>query len=192
MSIAETIRTCYAAGARDFTDLPRIQCAKCPWKKSTDPFDIPNGYDPEKHAALERTIAKPGDLHGIFDVQHTMACHETTGGNELPCVGWLVHQLGPGNNIAMRLRATYGAVDANVRTVGPQHKTFADTLPKSKKPRVPGQAKRRKILALRGKLAMEDDAILIEVCDRALYGDETAIAACDGILPKKRRARRRA
>lgn len=30
----------------------RTQCAKCPWKVTTDPFDIPDGYCPTKHAAL--------------------------------------------------------------------------------------------------------------------------------------------
>ena len=58
-----------------------------------------------------------------------MACHETTGGKELPCVGWLVHQLGPGNNIVLRLMAASGRIDANVKTVGPQHETLEDTLP---------------------------------------------------------------
>lgn len=32
------------------------QCAKCPWKCSTNPYDIPN-YDIEQHKALESTIA---------------------------------------------------------------------------------------------------------------------------------------
>lgn len=58
-----------------------------------------------------------------------MACHETKLGGELPCVGWLVHQLGPGNNIGLRLAVIHGRVDGNVQTVGPQHETFEDTLP---------------------------------------------------------------
>jgi hypothetical protein len=58
-----------------------------------------------------------------------MACHETKAGKELPCVGWLVHQLGPGNNIGLRLAAMSGRIDANVKTVGPQHECFEDTLP---------------------------------------------------------------
>lgn len=96
----------------------RRQCAKCPWKKSVNPHDIPNGYSVEKHRGLKETIA--------------MACHETDMGRELPCVGWLLHQLGPGNNIALRLAAISGRVDANVQTVGPQHSRFEDTLPKPK------------------------------------------------------------
>jgi hypothetical protein len=61
-----------------------------------------------------------------------MACHETVVGKELPCVGWLVHQAGVGNNLGLRMAIFSGQVDMNVRTVGPQHTRFEDTLPKSK------------------------------------------------------------
>lgn len=61
-----------------------------------------------------------------------MACHETSPGKELPCVGWLAHQLGPGNNIALRLHVAFGKLDADVKTVGPQHETFEDTIPKQR------------------------------------------------------------
>lgn len=108
---------------------PRRQCAKCPWKTSTDPRDIPNGYSQETHAHLDRTIAEPGALP-IGLAMRLMACHETPRDRELPCVGWLVHQLGPGNNIGLRLMVSAGKIDANVRTVGPQHTCFEDTLPK--------------------------------------------------------------
>ena len=110
---------------------PRKQCKKCPWKKSTDPFDIPDGYDPDKHAALASTIAEPGrfDRSGPM---HIFTGHETGGkGEPLPCVGWLANQLGEGNNLLLRLRVHRGEIDANVRTVGPQHACFQDTLPKS-------------------------------------------------------------
>jgi len=109
---------------------PRKQCTKCPWKVSTDPRDIPGGYCVEKHANLARTIATPGEVM-LGGVLRIMACHETTGGRELPCVGWLVHQLGPGNNIPLRLAARDGRY-GDVRTVGPQHATFEDTLPKER------------------------------------------------------------
>lgn len=109
------------------TTKPRKQCAKCPWKTTTDPHDIPNGYDEGKHCALSSTIAEPGELRR--DGMRVMACHDTPIGNERPCVGWLVNQLGPGNNIALRLAVATGRVDANVRTVGPQHERFEDTLP---------------------------------------------------------------
>lgn len=107
---------------------PRKQCAKCPWKVTTDPHDIPNGYCPTKHAKLDRTIAR--STSSPFGTLHVMPCHHSSVGQELPCVGWLVNQLGPGNNIGLRLRAISGAIDANVRTVGPQHERFEDTLPK--------------------------------------------------------------
>lgn len=105
----------------------RKQCAKCPWKTSTDPRDIPNGYDEGKHCALKSTIAEPGSLRpGTMQI---MACHETRRGKERPCVGWLVNQLGPGNNIVLRLAVAFGKIDANVETVGPQHERFEETLP---------------------------------------------------------------
>jgi uncharacterized protein DUF6283 len=118
-----------AAAQRLKKPKPRAQCKHCPWKKSTNPHEIPNGYSVEKHRALTSTIAEPGELPRD-DVNRVMACHESDLGKELPCVGWLVHQLGPGNNIALRLAVLYGRVDANVETVGPQHTCLEDTLPK--------------------------------------------------------------
>ena len=105
----------------------RKQCAKCPWKKTTNPHDIPNGYDVAQHRALKKTIATPGDIGAITSGKlHLMACHET---HDEPCVGWLVQQLGPGNNIALRYRVALGHLDADVETVGEQHERFEDTLP---------------------------------------------------------------
>lgn len=107
---------------------PRRQCAKCPWKKGADPYEIPN-YIPKKHRELKVTIAEPGSLQNTE--YKLMACHETHGSGILPCIGWLVDQLGPGNNLPLRLAVHAGRVDANVETVGPQHERFEDTLPKS-------------------------------------------------------------
>lgn len=95
---------------------------------STDPNTIPNGYDAEAHRKLEGTIAPPARLCPLQPLR-IMGCHESPRGKEIPCVGWLAHQLGSGNNLALRLAAITGQVDANVETVGPQHKTFEDTLP---------------------------------------------------------------
>lgn len=106
---------------------PRRQCKKCPWKVSTDPHTIPNGYSVDKHRDLSVTIARPGVI--TTDPISMMACHETPPGAELPCVGWLVHQLGPGNNLGLRMRAMSGQVDANVEVVGEQHPDLASTLP---------------------------------------------------------------
>ena len=99
------------------------QCDKCPWRVETDPYDIPNGYDPEKHAALESTIADPGSL---IDTGRAMACHET---DDAHCVGWLANQLGAGNNIGLRIRMLSCENASKIRLRGEQHQTFEDTLP---------------------------------------------------------------
>ncbi len=104
------------------------QCAKCPWRKDVDPHDIPNGYCEKKHAKLADTIAKPGDLSALLpgSTLRIMACHET---HDAHCVGWLVHQLGRGNNIGLRI-AMLGCENArHIKTIGPQHERFEDTLP---------------------------------------------------------------
>jgi len=105
----------------------RLQCAACPWKTSTVPGrDIP-GYSREKHESLRGTMAAEGRL-GFSGALRVFACHESGVGREVPCVGWVVHQLGPGNNIQLRLIALDGRFDG-YRTVGPQHERFEDTLP---------------------------------------------------------------
>jgi len=106
---------------------PRKQCAKCPWKTGSNPHEIPNGYCEVKHRALSNTIADPGAL--VVSGLRVMACHDTPVGKEMPCVGWLVNQLGVGNNIGLRLAVIQGRIDANVEVVGPQHERFEDTLP---------------------------------------------------------------
>jgi hypothetical protein len=101
------------------------QCKNCPWKKSTNPHDIPRGYSVEKHKALSSTIAEPGDLNLTVPMR-LMACHNT---HDAACVGWVHHQLGEGNNIRLRILALDGRFK-NYRVVGPQHERFEDTLPK--------------------------------------------------------------
>lgn len=103
------------------------QCAKCPWLKGSDRHTIPNGYDEEKHRALAVTIAKPGDIAGLLsgEVLHAMACHET---HDAHCVGWLVNQTGPGNNIALRMQVWSCENINKVRLRGKQHATFEETL----------------------------------------------------------------
>lgn len=101
----------------------RKQCKRCPWKVSVDPRKIPRGYDACKHRALEGTIAEPGVYtHGPLRI---MACHDT---HSKPCVGWLANQIGPGNNIALRLAVIDGRY-GKFKTVGKQHARFKDTLP---------------------------------------------------------------
>jgi hypothetical protein len=99
------------------------QCSHCPWWVEVDPFDIPNGYDPEKHRALEKTIAHPGAID--FGCP-AMACHETDSAH---CVGWLVNQLGPGNNVGLRIWMMSCENASKIRLRGEQHECFEDTLP---------------------------------------------------------------
>jgi hypothetical protein len=103
-----------------------MQCEKCPWRVETDPNDIPSGYDVEKHKALEVTIAEPGSLR---PTDYVMACHETDSAH---CIGWLVHQLGPGNNIGLRIRMISCENAKSIRLRGEQHATFWNTLPTNK------------------------------------------------------------
>jgi hypothetical protein len=102
------------------------QCAKCPWRKDVDPHDIPDEYSEEKHAALSCTIAEPGSLH---DTGRAMACHESKPEEEMHCIGWLVNQLGPGNNIPLRMRMLGCTNRKEIRTIGKQHRKFENTLP---------------------------------------------------------------
>lgn len=103
------------------------QCEKCPWRVDVDPHNIPNGYCETKHAALGKTIAKPGDLSALAGGgMRGMACHET---HDAHCIGWLMNQLGPGNNIALRFQIMGCENIGKVRLRGEQHERFEDTLP---------------------------------------------------------------
>ena len=105
------------------------QCENCPWKRSTDPNDIPNGYSEEMHRALKSTIAEPGALELLGQPLTVFACHESPDGEEAHCVGWLVNQLGQGNNIPLRLAMRDCENLGSVQLDGPQHESFEDTLP---------------------------------------------------------------
>lgn len=58
-----------------------------------------------------------------------MACHESVPADEMHCVGWIENQMGPGNNIALRIQLRDCENIGELRTVGEQHQTFDDTLP---------------------------------------------------------------
>jgi len=103
-----------------------VQCKKCPWRVGVNPHAIPNGYCESKHKALERTIARPGDIRNLGGAMHVMACHET---QDAHCVGWMHHQLGVGNNIALRLQMRNCENADQLRVHGEQHERFEDTLP---------------------------------------------------------------
>lgn len=101
-----------------------VQCIKCPWRVDTDPHEIPNGYCVDRHRALSKTIAVPGDMRGTGG--SVMACHES---HDAHCIGWLMNQVGPGNNIPMRIRMMTCENARKIRLRGEQHQTFEDTLP---------------------------------------------------------------
>jgi Family of unknown function (DUF6283) len=99
------------------------QCKKCPWIAGVNPHEIPNGYSEEKHRALRKTIAEPGSLRGTRSV---MACHEL---QDAHCIGWLMNQIGPGNNLGLRLQMLSCENASAIRLRGEQHETFDETLP---------------------------------------------------------------
>jgi hypothetical protein len=108
--------------------IPRTkQCAKCPWKTSTNPFDIPDGYALEKHENLSCTIAKGLNV-GQRNLQ-AMACHHSDGNDKMYCVGWLHNQLGVGNNIALRIQMMRCENICELKVYGEQHQRFEETLP---------------------------------------------------------------
>lgn len=113
--------------------MTRKQCEHCPWKKSTNAAtDIPNGYSREKHCALKKTIATSAEES--FRMTAAMACHESSPEQQKACVGWVHHQLGPGNNIGLRLLVlTKDKRFTGLEIVGEQHKRFEDTIPKKRK-----------------------------------------------------------
>lgn len=100
------------------------QCAKCPWLVGVDPHEIPNCYSEDKHRGLSCTIAEPGSF---ANSGRAMACHET---HDAHCIGWLVNQVGPGNNIGLRLRMMTCENAKSIRLRGEQHECFEDTLPR--------------------------------------------------------------
>jgi hypothetical protein len=102
------------------------QCRSCPWRVECVPEeDIPNGYSRELHESLRGTIAEPGSL---FGTGRAMACHYSKPGEEFACAGWLYHQLGDGNNIALRVMCMKGKMPYP-EVGGEQHLCFEDTLP---------------------------------------------------------------
>ena len=109
--------------------MKRLQCAKCPWKVTTNPHEIPDDYGVEKHKALKSTIAE--GLSSLLGPNRMMACHETgyDGEDPLPCVGYLHNQLGEGNNLGLRLAVIQGRVDGRYELDGEQHPDLEATLP---------------------------------------------------------------
>ena len=102
------------------------QCEKCPWKVGVDPHTIPNGYSEELHENLRDTIATDTSINNEVKV---MACHLSKKDHEMHCIGWLVNQIGVGNNIPMRISLLTCTNADQIEVYGEQHPTFEDTLP---------------------------------------------------------------
>ena len=106
------------------------QCAKCPWKVSTNPHDIPDGYCEIKHANLINTIADAENpVESFYKPTPVMACHHSNGKDEMYCIGYLNHQLGIGNNIGLRIKMMNCNNIKDMKVYGTQHQRFEDTLP---------------------------------------------------------------
>lgn len=115
--------------------MSRKQCKSCPWRKDADPDrEIPGGYSRELHCKLRETV-KTGPASLFAATLPIMACHLTPTGAELPCVGWLVNQIGPGNNLGIRMAVALGKISGDVETIGPQHDTLEQTIPKGPAPK---------------------------------------------------------
>lgn len=114
-----------------------VQCPKCPWRKDANPREIPNGYCELKHKHLVNTIAEPeGEVEQIekqlsSKELHAFACHETglNGSEQQYCIGWVKNQL-HNNNILLRIKFINCENAHEMRTIGEQHESFKDTLPK--------------------------------------------------------------
>ena len=105
------------------------QCAKCPWKVSTNPYEIPGEYSKELHENLSITIADPHPKSFVMPTEiKTMACHLTHNNH---CIGYLYNQLGYGNNLALIIKFMNCENLEDMKIIGPQHETFQDTLPQN-------------------------------------------------------------
>lgn len=100
------------------------QCPTCPWIEGNSVENIPN-YNPDKHGALIDTIAEQGALN--FCENRIMACHYSVDGNDEHCIGWLVNQIGAGNNIGMRIQMMQCENSKEIETIGEQRETFEET-----------------------------------------------------------------
>lgn len=97
---------------------PRRQCKTCPWRVENDPMDIPNG---PKEAAVDLLSGWSTGLQLAPSRMGGMGCHQSKmDETDLPCVGWLAWELGPGNNIGLRVRVMRDPRLCNWELVGEQ------------------------------------------------------------------------
>ena len=103
------------------------QCRTCPWRKRSRVADIPN-YQRSLHESLISTIANSdGNISKINEPVRIMACHYSKDGAELECIGWLMNQLGAGNNIPLRIRMMGCSNTSEIKLDGAQKETFEET-----------------------------------------------------------------
>lgn len=98
-----------------------------------DPADIPDGFNYETHRRLGADIQRTATRLGSNMELHMMACHDTPANTprEKPCIGWIANQMGPGNNIVLRLRAISDPKFGDIRTIGKQRTSYAEILPRA-------------------------------------------------------------
>lgn len=100
------------------------QCGNCPWKKSTklEDIDCKEGFDMDYYESVRDDYVACHD----FDRSHkNMGCHKFPNDSQ-PCIGWLLHEAGPGNNIGIRLMLSCVDNANELETFGPQHKSIKD------------------------------------------------------------------
>ena len=56
-----------------------------------------------------------------------MSCHYAQDGEQRYCIGWLSNQLGPGNNIGLRIQMMNCENVGDLELDGPQVERFGDT-----------------------------------------------------------------
>lgn len=100
------------------------QCLTCPWRVEATLDEIPD-YDADQHRDLGQTCNQEG-LASLDS--HLMACHYSKSADQRPCIGWLIHAVGDGNNIIARLYLREITNTNEIETFGDQHTSFAATL----------------------------------------------------------------
>lgn len=109
---------------------PIKQCKTCPWRVGSDTKDIPN-YSKELHKGLTSTIAS--DTRQYVQLASSsirmMACHRSKEDAPTVCAGWASNQLGPGNNLALRMVAIRDPRFHGPLVDGPQHPNLESTIP---------------------------------------------------------------
>jgi hypothetical protein len=107
------------------------QCKSCPWRVDAELSDIP-WYDKKMHLELTSTIWN-FTRDGVKSPElRAMACHCSPEESPEMCVGWLLNQVGVGNNLALRLHLRKYDL-SGVEVFGEQYETLSETIIRSRK-----------------------------------------------------------